>query len=145
MKWPRKFTSVHDYLDECFLNSDPTENEIIKAKRWYWRCYNTDLKRRRSHYINVSVYFSKEELERIKTLIKKGSLSDFIKKLVLSYLEGTSTVTLLTDTTVIEEQLFLITEYLLELMNENNAIHSDKLSALESQIKTLQSQVETIV
>jgi len=50
MPWvmkPIKFTSIHDYLDKLFLDLEPSKQQIIDAKKDYWRAYNTDLKRRK--------------------------------------------------------------------------------------------------
>ena len=111
MKVPTRFTGVHDYLDELFTNSDPSETEIVLAKKWYWKCYNSHLKRQRKHYTNLSVYFSQEQITRIKTLAEKGKVSDFIKKVVLSYMDGTTSIIQTIDTAIIEQQLFLMTSY----------------------------------
>jgi len=145
MKWPSNFNSVHDYLDDIFEDMDPTDNQIQTAKKWYWRCYNTDLKRRRKTYTNLSIYFSKDEIQRIKTATEKGKISDFVKKVVLSHLDGTTTFTQKLDTAVIQEQLFLIAEYLLEIINGDTAIDNTSLMALEKRIAQLQTQIEQLV
>ncbi len=145
MKWPSSFNSVHNYLDELFVGIDPSEEEIISAKKWYWRCYNTDLKRRRSHYTHLSIYFSKDEIQRIKQVTEKGKVSDFVKKVVLSHLDGTTDFTTSMDTSVIEEQLFLIAEYLLELINMDTTADNTGLIKLENQIALLQTQIEQLV
>ena len=140
---PTKFTSVHDYLDDVFASSDPNEAEIILAKKWYWRCYNSHLKRQRKHYTNLSVYFSQEEITRIKTLAEKGKVSDFIKQVVLSYMEGTTSVIETIDTAIIEQQLFLISEYLQEMI-QNTMMDNSQLQLLEDKIKELKTHIEAL-
>jgi len=143
MEVPIKFTSVHDYLDELFASSDPSEAEIILAKQWYWRCYNSHLKRQRKHYTNLSVYFSQEEITRIKTLAQKGTISDFIKRAVLSYMDGTTSVIETIDTAIIEQQLFLISEYLQEMI-QNTMMDNSQLQLLEDKIKELKTHIEAL-
>ena len=41
---PGNYKSLHDYLDAIFKDSSPSENEIIQAKKDYWKAYNTRLK-----------------------------------------------------------------------------------------------------
>jgi len=140
---PTRFTGVHDYLDELFTNSDPSETEIILAKKWYWRCYNSHLKRQRKHYTNLSVYFSQEQITRIKTLAEKGKVSDFIKKVVLSYMDGTTSIIQTIDTAIIEQQLFLIAEYLQEMI-QSDMTDNSQLQFLEDKIKDLQIHIEAL-
>lgn len=143
MKVPTKFTGVHDYLDELFASSDPSDAEIILAKKWYWRCYNSHLKRQRKHYSNLSVYFSQEQITRIKTYAENRKVSDFIKRVVLSYMDGTTSVVKKVDTAIIEQQLFLISEYLQEIV-QSNVIGDAQLQFLEARIKDLQIHIEAL-
>ncbi len=144
MEVPTRFTSAHDYLDELFASSDPSEAEIILAKQWYWRCYNSHLKRQRKHYTNLSVYFSQEQITRIKTYAEKGTVSDFIKKVVLSYLDGTTSIIQEVDMGIIEQQLFLITEYLQDIIQNDTVVDSLRLQLLEDKIKDLQIHIEAL-
>ncbi|WP_299676186.1 hypothetical protein [uncultured Dokdonia sp.] len=144
MKVPTKFTGVHDYLDELFASSDPSDADIILAKKWYWRCYNSHLKRQRKHYSNLSVYFSQEQITRIKTYAEKGKVSDFIKLVVLSYMDSTTSVVKTVDTAIIEQQLFRISDYLEELIQNNSVINTIELQALETKIIVLQAYIDEL-
>ena len=86
---PIRFTSVHDYLDVLFEGISPTEQDIIVAKKDYWRAYNTDLKRRkRKEFPVFQISFSKEDIRVLKSRLSKGqAISTYIYELVVQHLQ----------------------------------------------------------
>ncbi len=140
---PINFTSVHDYLDLLFEGVTPSNEDIIKAKREYWRAYNTDLKRRkRKACPTFQISFSKDELVIIKSKLEKdGCVSRYIHDLVLQHLQGNIEYTQKVNTALIEQQLFLIAEYLKELL-DFESIDTEKVEALEQYIQVLETVIQ---
>ncbi|WP_298507445.1 hypothetical protein [uncultured Kordia sp.] len=140
---PTSFTSVHDYLDQLFKGGNPSKEDIILAKKNYWRAYNTDLKRRkRSACPTFQISFSKDELLRIKEKLQQGqSVSKYIYQLVKQHIESHTILPSKVNTAVIEQQLFLISEYLRELLDYED-IDAEKITELENHIQTLETVIQ---
>lgn len=143
---PVDFTSLHDYLDWIFTGCDPSEKEIIEAKKGYWRAYNTDLKRRRRKtHPCFQISFSMDELLLIREIKEEGKpLSEFIHQLAMEnlghYPIGTRPMV---NTALIEQQLFLIAEYLRELLDHEN-VDTEKIEELETHIHTLETLIKEL-
>lgn len=136
-----EFRSVHDYLDKRFEGQSPTKQEIKDAKKDYWRMYNTALKRRiRKQYPIVRLRFSKQEMELIKErLDNKELLSIQVRRIVLDYINGATTTG---NMALLEQQLFLIHEYLDELLEEGNSVPLGKIGMLQQSIVAIQDALE---
>ncbi len=139
---PISFTSVHDYLDRLFTGMEPSKQDIIDAKKVYWRAYNTDLiRRKRKAYPTFQISFSKEELLLIREKLQQGqSVSKFVYQLVVEHLNNHTYSVPKINTALIEQQLFLISEYLRELL-DYDSIDIDKIEQLESHIQTLETVI----
>jgi len=139
---PISFTSIHDYLDKLFDGLSPTEEAIISAKKDYWRAYNTDLKRRQRQKFPVfQISFSKEDIIGLKSRLAKGQkISSYIYDLVIIHLKGSTELSKKVNTALIEQQLFLIAEYLKELL-DYEAIDSKKINRLEAYIIALEKVI----
>ena len=140
---PINLTSVHDYLDILFEDKTPSEDDVIHAKKVYWRAYNTDLKsRRRKLFPVLQVRFSKQEHALIQSKLLQGQkVSSYIYQLVLNHLNKNINLEMPINTALIEQQLFLITEYLKELLDFQE-IDSIILQELEQHIKTLEIVIQ---
>ena len=140
---PIDFTSVHDYLDKLFADIEPSKQQIVQAKKVYWRAYNTDLKRRkRKSHPCFQISFSKEELSLLRERLRKGeSVSQYIHQLVLKHIRKGKTLAPQVNTALIEQQLFLISEYLRELL-EFDAIDTDKIERLETYLQALETAIK---
>ena len=136
-----EFRSVHDYLDKRFKGQSPTKQEVKQAKKDYWRMYNTALKRRiRKQYPIVRLRFSKQEMNRIKEkLDNKELLSIQVRRIVLDYINGTTTTG---NMALIEQQLFLISEYVQELLEVGDAVSLGKIEKLQQSIIAIQDALE---
>lgn len=138
-----RYKNLHEYLDEVFKNQDPTKLEIKHAKQDYWRDYNTQLKRKsRKNHREFSIWFTREELVGIESLKKKGTaVSSFIRRLVTNQLQTTEGVIQEIDTAVIEQQLFLIVEYLQEVLEAELILDTTKIENLELKLRELQNVI----
>ncbi|MGC4129234.1 MAG: hypothetical protein QM564_06670 [Bergeyella sp.] len=146
---PWTYKSLHDYLDDLFRNRTPDTEEIIQAKKTYWRSYNTRLKQtqRRKHK-EITLSLTKEELELLRRRLQaKQSVSAYIKKLLQDHLEDTS---LLQNNTIdkqalnqIEQQLFLLIDYLESLIYQRRFVDQHQIGKLEQHILYLQQLLET--
>lgn len=144
---PWTYNSLHDYLDNLFRNRTPDTEEIIQAKKTYWRSYNTRLKQtqRRKHK-EITLSLTKDELEMLrKRLQVKQSVSAYIKKLLQDHLEDTS---LHHNNTIdkqalnqIEQQLFLVTDYLESLIYQRRFVDKDQIGKLEQYVQQLHHQL----
>ncbi|WP_299884358.1 hypothetical protein [uncultured Lacinutrix sp.] len=140
---PINFTSIHDYLDMLFDGITPSEDTIINAKKEYWRAYNTDLKRRKRKAFPIfQISFSKQNVTVLKSKLEKGqSISKYIHGLVVAHLYNHTDLVPRVNTALIEQQLFLISEYLRELLDYEH-IDTDKIEQLESHIGTLETVIQ---
>lgn len=120
------YHSLNDYLDIVFENADPTDDQIMRAKKHYWKMYNTDLKRRRRTKVQeFLVGFTQEETQKLKSLImgEKG-IAPLIRTIVLGFLDQNTTIaTQHFNTDKIEQSLALIVSYLEEVMEDNVQPH----------------------
>lgn len=116
-----KHKSVHAYLDEVFKDHwAVSDDEILAAKKDYWRMYNTDLKaRQRSARREFSVWFTGEEFAKIQERITEDlPISGFIRQATLEYMGMSVQKSLVSSHPVIEQQLVLISGLLEEALIE---------------------------
>ncbi len=126
-----------------FEDVTPCKEDIINAKKQYWRAYNTDLKRRRRKQFSVfQISFSKQDLAIIKSKLQEGQpVSKYIYQLVLQHLNDGSELTPIVNTALIEQQLFLIAEYLKELLDFDH-IDTGRIEQLEIYIQALEDVIQ---
>lgn len=144
------YKSLHDYLDIMFRDKPPTEHEIVGAKKQYRKDYNTHLKRnyRKSHK-QIALSFTKDEMELLRrNLEPQQSVSDFIKKLVVVHLDNSQTLfnqqnTQKKDFAQIEQQLFILIDYLESLIYQRRFVDQNQIGKLEQYILQLQQLLET--
>ena len=143
---PGNYKSLHDYLDAIFKDSSPSENEIIQAKKDYWKAYNTRLKQgKRKQNKEVTISLNKETLERLnQKLATTVSISHYIQDLIKTNLQ-------IIDTTgffekelglKIEQQLFIIIDYLESLLYQRKLIDTSQIALLEKHLEKLQNLME---
>ena len=139
------YKSVHEYLDEVFQGKEHVSHRDVKvAKRKYWRMYNTALKRRRrAEYDEITLSFSKAEVMKLKRKLNlESKLSASLKQLILDFLEsGSLTIVNHIDTSAIENELFLITEYLEQILEEMIPIETTTIKAFMKQIKSFEQSL----
>lgn len=81
------YKSVHEYLDALFNGKQPSEDEIIQAKKAYRKLY---LKHYLKHYsqqhIQISFRLTKQQYKDLKMKAEKQELkpSYFVRQLVIS-------------------------------------------------------------
>jgi hypothetical protein len=117
---PGNYKSLHDYLDAIFKDSSPSENEIIQAKKDYWKAYNTKLKQaKRKKTKEVTISLNKETLELLnQKLIAGESISSYIQRILKTNLQIIETTGFFEKELglKIEQQLFIIIDYLESLL-----------------------------
>lgn len=137
------YTSLHDFLDAFFQNIlNPSDEDILTAKKKYWRYKNKLAKRKwRQEHTICSIAFTNEELHILKPYIVEGEpLSTFIKNqiLLLAYKDSLQRPI---NVSVIEQQLFIITDYLEEIVDNEWVIDTDRLHVLEEHVQELQKRI----
>lgn len=136
------YQSLHDYLDSVFKEHDPTDEQTMQAKKDYWKQYNTNLKRRRrSNIREFLVGFSKEETQKLTSLIttEKG-VAPLIRTIVLDFLDQNMDLPIQRrDTKQIEQSLALIIAYLEELLED--ATHPHHIQHLIERITHLENSI----
>ena len=139
MKTPTKFTGIHDYLDEVFADREATAEEIATAKTIYWRAYNTDLKRRmRASSSSIHIRLDKEDIKQLQSALKEGQeIAHLVRDIVVQYLSNKQYDCPIINTALIEQQLFLINEYLQELLLLEK-IDEQRLKQLEDYILAIE-------
>ena len=145
---PWTYGSLHDYLDDLFNGKNPNDEEIIQAKKAYWRSYNTRLKQiQRQKHKEVTISLSKEILELLhRRLEPKQSIIDYIKTLLESHLRGSENVNnnQKKEFLQIEQQLFILIDYLESLLYQRKLIDRQQMSQLEKYILNLKKFLERI-
>ena len=143
---PGNYKSLHDYLDAIFKDSSPSENEIIQAKKDYWKAYNRKLKQdKRKKTKEVTISLNKETLERLnQKLIAGESISNYIQKLLKTNLQIIATTGFFDKELglKIEQQLFIIIDYLESLLYQRKLIDTTQIALLEKQLEQLQNLME---
>lgn len=137
-----KFDGVQNFLDRYLKDRQASEIEIIQAKKDYWRLYNTALKRRiRKEYPILRIRFTQNEMQLLKKkLHEKELLSVQVRRIVLRYLENDENLN--PNNVLMEQQLFLISDYLEELLEEGDVVSVDKVERLQGYIVAVQDALE---
>lgn len=140
------YKSLHDYLDSIFKDSSPSENEIIQAKKDYWKAYNTRLKQdKRKQNKEVTISLNKETLERLNLkLATTESISHYIQNLIKTNLQIIETTGFFEKELglKIEQQLFIIIDYLESLLYQRKLIDTSQIELLEKHLEKLQNLME---
>ena len=143
---PGNYKSLHDYLDAIFKDSSPSENEIIQAKKDYWKAYNTKLKQgKRKQNKEVTISLNKETLERLnQKLATTESISHYIQNLIKTNLQIIETNCFFEKELglKIEQQLFIIIDYLESLLYQRKLIDTFQIALLEKHLEQLQKLME---
>ena len=140
------YKSLHEYLDNVFSGTSPTEMEIVQAKKTYWKAYNTHLKQtQRRKRKEVTIALDKKEWQTLlERLSPNQSLHAYIKKLLTHHIDNTpiTPTTIIQNTTQIEQQLFLVIDYLEGLVYQRRHIDKDSIAGLEQLLYKLQKLLE---
>ena len=143
-----QYKSLHDYLDVVFRDKTPNENEIIEAKRLYWKLYNTFLKRnQRKKHREVTITLEKEQWEALsKQKDTTQTLQEYLKDLILKQrgsVDSNKRV-ILKDAIQIEQQLFLVIDYLDSLIYHRRFIDAESIRGLENHLIHLRRLLEDL-
>ena len=143
---PWTYGSLHDYLDDLFNGKNPSDEEIIQAKKAYWRSYNTRLKQiQRQKHKEITISLSKELLELLnRRLEPKQTIIYYIKVLLESHLKSNENVNTnqKKEFLQIEQQLFIVIDYLESLLYQRKLIDKQQMQQLEKYIQNLRSVLE---
>ena len=140
------YKSLHEYLDKVFMGLTPTESEIAQAKKEYWKAYNTHLKQnQRKKRKEVTLALDKNEWQSLlERRTPNQSIHDYIKEWLTHHIDNSPIVpsTIIQDTTQIEQQLFLVTDYLEGLVYQRRHIDKESIAGLEQLLYKLQELLE---
>lgn len=143
---PWTYNNLHDYLDDLFNGKNPTNEEITQAKKAYWRSYNKRLKQiHRQKHKDVTIPLTKEVLELLnRKLEPKQSIIDYIKVLLENHLQSNENVNnnQKKELLQIEQQLFILIDYLESLLYQRKLIDRQQMQQLEKYILNLQFALE---
>ena len=143
---PWTYNNLHDYLDDLFNSKNPNDEEIIQAKKAYWRSYNKRLKQiQRQKHKEVTISISKELLELLNGRLEpKQSIIDYIKTLLENHLQSNENINYYQKKELlqIEQQLFLVIDYLESLLYQRKLIDRQQMQQLEKYIQNLQFVLE---
>ena len=139
---PWTYNNLHDYL---FNGKNPSDEEIIQAKKTYWRSYNTRLKQiQRQKNKEVTISLTKEVLELLnRKLEPKQTIIDYIKVLLENHLQSNENVNnnQKKELLQIEQQLFILIDYLESLLYQRKLIDRQQMQQLEKHIQNLHHQL----
>lgn len=143
---PGNYKSLHDYLDAIFKDFSPSENEIIQAKKDYWKTYNTRLKQdKRKKTKEVTISLNKETLELLNQKLVAGeSINHYIQSVLKTNLQIIETTGFFEKELglKIEQQLFIIIDYLESLLYQRKLIDTSQIALLEKHLEKLQNLME---
>ncbi len=148
MKSDFPYKSLHDYLDVVFKDKSPNENEIVEAKKLYWKSYNTFLKQtQRKNRKEITLAFEKEQWEKLsKERNPSQSIQSYLKELILKQI-GCMDLTkrvFLKDTVQIEQQLFVVADYLESMIYHRRFIDTESIGVLEKHLLHLRKLLEDL-
>ena len=133
-------------MDDLFNSKNPNDEEIIQAKKAYWRSYNKRLKQiQRQKHKEVTISISKELLELLNGRLEpKQSIIDYIKTLLENHLQSNENINYYQKKELlqIEQQLFLVIDYLESLLYQRKLIDRQQMQQLEKYIQNLQFVLE---
>lgn len=148
MKSEFPYKSLHDYLDVVFKDKTPDENEIIEAKKMYWKSYNTQLKQsQRKKHKEVTIALEKEQWEiLLKMRTPSQTIQAYIKELLLKQIDSKDLTkkVFLQDTVQVEQKLFLVIDYLESMIYHRRFIDTESIRILESHLLHLRRLLEAI-
>lgn len=143
------YKGLHDYLDIIFRDIIPTEDQITEAKKQYRKYYNSHLKRNyRNSHKQIALSLTKYEMELLKRKLETQQLaSDYIKKLVIAHLDNNLTTLnqqniQKKDFAQIEQQLFILIDYLESLIYQRRFVDNTQIGKLEQHILYLKQLLE---
>ena len=143
---PWTYNNLHDYLDDLFNSKNPNDEEIIQAKKAYWRSYNKRLKQiQRQKNKEVTISLTKELLELLnRKLEPKQTIIEYIKVLLENHLQSNENINTnqKKELLQIEQQLFLVIDYLESLLYQRKLIDRQQMQQLEKYIQNLQFDLE---
>lgn len=139
---PNRYKNIHEYLDVVFFQKDPSEQEIVAAKKTYWRAYNRALKKRkRATRSEFTVSLSRSELKQIQErMSKERSVTAYLQKVIIAHLENHESG-LPIDTALIEQRLFIIVESLQELC-EKDSVDTASITTLITETDSVLTLIE---
>ncbi|MBN8643472.1 MAG: hypothetical protein J0L86_16795 [Flavobacteriales bacterium] len=140
------YKSLHEYLDSIFKGVTPSENDIIQAKKSYWKAYNTRLKQhQRKKRKEITIALDKKEWEALlQRRSTNQSIHDYIKEWLTHHISNSPIVTntIVQDTSQIEQQLFVVCDYLEGLVYQRRHIDNNSIATLEQLLYKLQKLLE---
>lgn len=140
------YKSLHEYLDKVFMGLTPTESEIAQAKKEYWKAYNTHLKQnQRKKRKEVTLALDKNEWQSLlERRNPNQSVHGYIKELLHHHIDNSPIVpqAIVQDTTQIQQQLFLVVDYLEGLVYQRRHIDKETIAGLEQLLYKLQKLLE---
>lgn len=143
---PWTYNNLHDYLDDLFNSKNPNDEDIIQAKKAYWRSYNKRLKQiQRQKHKEVTLSLSKELLELLhRKLEPKQTIIDYIRALLENHLKSNENMNSNQNKELlqIEQQLFVVIDYLESLLYQRKLIDRQQMQQLEKHIQNLQFVLE---
>lgn len=101
-----KYKSVHEYLDALFKHSNPSEEEIVKAKQEYRKQYLKHyLKSYTENNIQISFRLTKKQYHDLKVNAEKLNLKPgyYVRHLVINGNSGNTTELRITIREIIDE------------------------------------------
>lgn len=142
------YKSLHDYLDVVFKDQTPDETEIVEAKKTYWKMYNTFLKRnQRKKNKEVTIALEKEHWD----ILLKGrktaqTIQSYIKELLLKQIDSkeANKRVFIQDTIHIEQQLFVVVDYLESMIYHRRFIDLESIRVLEKHLIHLRNLLKEL-
>lgn len=147
MNKPETYRNLHDFLDACFEGREPSALEIKQAKEIYWRAYNSRLKKeQRKKNTTVSISLNKAEISALKQCLDETqTLSGYIKVLVLNQIHSNPQKSFNAKAfSQIDQQLFLLIEYLEQLLFHNKTLDRRSFKTLEKHLEVLEKLFQTL-
>lgn len=140
------YKSLHDYLDTIFKGLSPSDNQIAQAKKDYWKTYNTHLKQsQRKKRIEITITLDKNLRDSLLLRCPANeSISNYIKKWITQQTNQNSLncQSKPIENTQIEQQLFIVCDYLEGLLYQRKHIDKDSIATLEQLLCKLQRLLE---
>ena len=137
------YTSLHDYLDTVFHTTNPSDQEIIAAKKEYWRqWYKHYRRKRRQQFKEVTIRLHPEILAKITRIKGDQTLSRFVYEAVYQAM-GQRTVS--AESTALLHQLQHHLMQLIDQLDEVSASNALVTEALIERIEAVEGSFAALI
>lgn len=141
MRNVRQNTGIWQYLAQCGVLENGTDDEIKAARKAYWQKYFREYKRkRRAEHKEITVFLQKEDLKKISEAAKNHKLTKakFLKEAAAAYVDKAYIVPDRVQVAYLEQMLIQILNEIQAMAKRAKILHTINPSEIENRISRME-------